>query len=324
MLFPEGASMSLTYGFSKEATKKEAGLYPAIEEIATLFERFIQEKRFLENRSEATIKSYKLVFWRYQKYTDATQLPTPAILSRFVMEMRQAGLSVSTCNICIRSFNSFLTWLTDNQYLQEPLRIKKLKEEKRVLKTFTDEQLKALLNWRPKQKSRNECRIYAILCTLTDCGLRISECLAIELAKVDFDNLLITVIGKGNKERVVPMSIELRKTLYRYVKKQRTAKFDSKYLFCTGTGNKMTYRNAYRDLEMVMHSVGVDKKEVHGFFHAFRRKFARAYVKAGGNLFYLQTAMGHTTLQMTKHYVEVDAEDLQAAHVKTSLLSRLR
>jgi integrase/recombinase XerD len=176
--------------------------------------------------------------------------------------------------------------------------MKRLKEEKRVLKTFSDEHLKALVNWKPRQNKRNECRIYAILSTLTDCGLRITECLEIELAKVDFHNLLITVTGKGNKERIVPMSIELRKGLYRNVQKHRFTHFDSKYLFCTSTGAKISYINAYRDLADVMLSVGVDKNDIHGFFHAFRRKFARSYVKTGGNLFYLQTVMGPATLQM--------------------------
>lgn len=56
--------MSLTYRFSNKATKNESGLYPANEDFATLFERFIKEKRYLENRSKHALKSYKLVFWR--------------------------------------------------------------------------------------------------------------------------------------------------------------------------------------------------------------------------------------------------------------------
>ena len=54
--------MSLTQGFSKEATQNESDLYLEAADFATLFERFIQEKRHLENRSEQTLKSYKLVF----------------------------------------------------------------------------------------------------------------------------------------------------------------------------------------------------------------------------------------------------------------------
>jgi integrase/recombinase XerC/integrase/recombinase XerD len=59
-------------------------------------------------------------------------------------------------------------------------------------------------------------------------------------------------------------------------------------------------------------------------FHCFRRTFARNYAKLGGNLFYLQTAMGHTRLETTKIYVEVEVESLKGMHLRTSLLSRLR
>jgi site-specific recombinase XerD len=68
--------------------------------------------------------------------------------------------------------------------------------------------------------------------------------------------------------------------------------------------------------------LGIDDFE--GSFHAFRRKFAKSYVKNGGNLFYLMKALGHTTLTMSKKYVEVETEDLQATHARTSLLNRLK
>lgn len=99
----------------------------------------------------------------------------------------------------------------------------------------------------------------------------------------------MTVRGKGNKERIVPMSIELRKALYQYARKHRYSKLPSPYFFCTGNGTIMTYRNAYRDLEAVFEKMGIDKTEFDGYFHMH--------------------AMGQTTLEMTQHYVEVkDAE----------------
>ena len=61
-----------------------------------------------------------------------------------------------------------------------------------------------------------------------------------------------------------------------------------------------------------------------GSFHSFRRAFAKAYVRNGGNLFYLQKALGHTTLTMSKRYVEVEVDELKETHLKVSLLSRLR
>lgn len=287
--------------------------------IAALFEEYVKEMRYLRNFSERTLIGYRDVFKRWQKYVG--QIPTEQNLPQFVIGMREGGLNTTTCNISIRAFNAFLTWLK-NKGVVGNIRLHKLPEEKRKLRVFPDEDIRKILTFKPKTK--NERRIHAIICTIVDTGLRITECLTIEKDRVDFNNLLITVYGKGKKERIVPMSVELRKILYTYLTKHRFTKFETKYFFCTSNGTRMSYRNAYRDLEHVFNKVGIDKKNIDGFFHSFRRGFARNYVRSGGNLFYLQHAMGHSTLEMTKKYVEIETEELKQAHLHTSIISRLR
>jgi integrase/recombinase XerD len=288
--------------------------------ISDLFAQFIQEKRYISNLSPRTIESYnKDVFKRWMRYVG--ELPTKQNINQFVVKMRQAGLATSTCNITIRSFNSFLTWLHTNGHIPEPLRLQKLKEEKRVMKTLANNEVQAILGWKPD--SRYEHRLYAILCTIADCGLRISEALSIKLADVDIENLLIKVTGKGSKERIVPMSIELRKTLFRYITKHRYSKFETPFLFCTGNGTKMGYNNVYRDTHAVLKTLGIEKA-FDGFFHMWRRFYAKNYLRHGGNLAYLQQSLGHASITTTRMYVEVDTEDLQRTHLRTSVLNRLK
>jgi integrase/recombinase XerD len=291
------------------------------ENVESLFALFLQEKRFITNCTERTLECYQEIFDRWQKF--AGGVPTQESLTRFVVGMRRHGHAVTTVNISIRSFNVFLSWLHENGHLAERLRMKQLKGEKKVMRVLDDNQLKALLAWKPN-KSLHQQRIYAVLCTLVDTGARITECLTLKVEDVDFNNLLLRLYGKGRKERLVPMSIELRKVLYAYMQKHRPHAFGSPYLFCSKTGTVMTYRNAYRDLEEVLKKVGISKAGMDGFFHAFRRKYARSFLRHGGNLLYLQTAMGHSTVGVTKQYVEVETDDLKAAHFKTSLLSRLK
>jgi site-specific recombinase XerD len=208
--------------------------------VSELFAQFIKEKRYIANLSERTIQSYEShVFKRWMKYVGV--MPTQANLTQFVIAMREDGLSPTTCNITIRSFNSFLGWLHRNGHAPA-LRLQQLKAEKRIMKTFTDDQMRTLLAWRP-DNTRNQIRLYAIMCVLTDTGMRIAECLNLELADVDLDNLLIKVTGKGRKERIVPMSIELRNVLHRFITWQRVCGFQSQYLFCTSTGTPMSYQN---------------------------------------------------------------------------------
>ena len=204
--------------------------------VKTLFDQFTKELRYLRNLSERTIFSYGDAFERWLKFVGA--MPIERNLSQFILGMREAGLSITTCNIYIRSINSFLTWLKDNGHCPQtfkngkPFKLAKLPEEKKQLRVFDDSDIHKILSFKPALM--NEWRIYALVCTLIDTGIRINEALNLEIARVDFDNLMITVTkGKGKKERIVPMSLDLRKILHRYVANHRNSKFDSPFLFCT-------------------------------------------------------------------------------------------
>lgn len=289
------------------------------DEITKLFETYIKEMRYLRNFSEKTLSTYQQSFLRWQRF--AGGVPTAQSLDDFVINMRMAGLKPTGCNVSIMAINAFLTWLKDRGVIGN-IRIKKLSVEKRQMRVFSDQEIKKILAF--KAHNRNERRAYAIFCTILDTGLRITECLTIELERVDFNSLTITVKGKGKKERVVPMSLELRKLLYAYAKNFRAPKFSTPLLFCTLNGTKLIYRNAYRDLELILVKTGVGKDGIDGFFHSIRRKFARSYVKNGGNVLYLQRAMGHAKLETTQIYVSPDDEDIQRAHSFLSPLSNIK
>ena len=180
-----------------------------------LFEQFVKEKRFLHNVTNNTVIWY-WQSWKAFKRSVGADSVDKQLLTELVMKLRESGISATSVNDYTRAINSFLSWLHENGHTSEHLKIKQLKEEKKVIQTFKDEHLKALLNWKPK--GFYEWRLYALVCLIVDCGVRIEEALTLELSKVDLENLLLTVYGKGNKERIIPMSFELRKVFWRYIK----------------------------------------------------------------------------------------------------------
>lgn len=121
--------------------------------------------------------------------------------------MRERGTSPAAINNHIRGVNRFLGWLAEQGHC-EPFRLPRLKPEKRTMRPTTEAELKAIGTFRPKKVS--ERRLQAICLTLLDTGMRIIEALSLERAGVDFDDMLLTVRGKGNKRRVVPFSVDLR------------------------------------------------------------------------------------------------------------------
>ena len=264
-----------------------------------MYERFLKEKRYLTGCTEKTISIYAQSLRRL-----GVESPNQQALTDFVIRLREDGLKPSAINSYARSINSYLSWKGQSE------RIKLLKSEKRVFRTFNEKELKAIVSFKPT--TVGEKRIHTLILTLLDCGLRVSEGLTLLRSKVDFDNLLIIVNGKGGKQRVIPMSVELRKILYKFLQTHT-----HELVFCTRQGNKLTYDNVRRDFHSLMHKLCIDPD---GSFHALRRSFAVGFVRSGGNVFALQRFLGHATLTQTRTYVELSSDDLSLARSGFSML----
>lgn len=278
-----------------------------------LFEQFCKEKQYLKSVSKKTLIFYRQSMRAYQRIMGEAEF-SKSSLKDFVIGLRESGVSTASINCWARGINSFLSWLHENEYTLERLKIKPLKEEQKVVPTYSSTHLKAFVSYRPKEWT--DKRLHTIVCVLIDTGARINEVLSLERADIDLENLLLTVNGKGNKERKVPMSLELRKVLYLWLK---THSFP--LVFPTRDGAKLSHRNTLRDFDQLSKRLGVPK--IPRSLHAFRHTFATEYLRSGGGELYLQKALGHTTLQMTRRYANLNDQDLKNMHIKTSLLSKL-
>jgi integrase/recombinase XerD len=282
--------------------------------LDTLFETYCREKRLLEDKSELTIKSYRQAFNRYQKAC-GNELPTEESLKQYVMSMRET-LKETSCNISIRAFNAFLTWLAEFDHTPARLRIKQIKEPKTTYRGYTDEEIKKVLRFKPQ--GFFEWRLITLACLLIDTGCRIEEVLTLKTGSLDLNNQLLRVKGKGGKERVIPFSFELRKLLFLYLRKRQDKTGD--YVFCATSGNRLSYRNILRDWEGLCHKIDIPYRP----FHSLRHNFALSFIREGGDVFTLKRLLGHSTLQTTQIYVDLQTEDLKRSHAKTSILSRLK
>lgn len=266
------------------------------------FEQFIKERIYLHNVSERTVE------WYRQSFAWLSRFPlTEDGAKAFVIGMRQAGLSPISCNSRIRVANAYFKWAG------LPLKISRLKEEQQALPTFSDKQVQHLLRWKPKGYTKQ--RLHALVATLLDTGVRIEEALGITRGDTNLDDLLIRVFGKGRKARLVPMSFELRKVLFRFL-----STHEHELVFCTHDGGRLGRRDMLRDLKKLCKVLGFSPPR--RTLHAVRHTFAYNYIRRGGSQFHLMKILGHTSLEMTKKYVNLQTEDLQVVHSKLSLLCR--
>jgi integrase/recombinase XerD len=233
--------------------------------------------------------------------------------------MREKGLKETGVNTVLRCVNAYLHWSSGSERkcgagCTHP-RVQQLREPHLVLPTFTDVQVKRLVAWKPKGKYQR--RLHLVTLLLLDTGCRISEALTLRVSDVNFEDLLVTLDGKGRKQRVVPFSFELRKTLFRYIGEYR--KPDS-LLFASRTETTLGRRNVLRDVKVLCRNLGFTPPG--RTLHAFRHTFAVNYLRRGGSVFHLQKVLGHSTLEMTRRYANLVTADLQAVHERVSLLSK--
>jgi integrase/recombinase XerD len=280
------------------------------------FDRFIRERRYLTNVTEATIQWYTHAF----KWLD-TDTPSQEDLKAAVINMREKGLKATGCNSAIRAINSYSHWLCAGSDVKcSPAcrhpKIAELKEPQCVLPTFSDKQVRSLVDWKPKGK--NQRRLHLIMLFLFDTGARISEVLSLRVADINLDDLLVKLDGKGRKQRIVPISIELRRITHRYITDLNRR--SEQLLFATSAETALQRRNVLRDVKIVCRSFGFEPPA--RTIHATRHTFATGYLRRGGNVFYLQRVMGHSDLATTKRYAHMMLEDLQAVHQQISLIAR--
>jgi integrase/recombinase XerD len=275
------------------------------------FDQFIRERKYLYNVTDRTVEWYENSL-RWLPCED----PTQEQINATIVHMRERGLKETSVNTALRCVNAYLHWNTGTEggcgtACQHP-KGRRLKEPRSVLPTFTDTQVACLIKW--KAQGRYDRRLHLLVLFLLDTGARISEALRLQVRELDFDNLLVTLDGKGRKQRIVPISLELRKAIFRY-----KAATDG-LLFPTDSGGALSKRNVLRDVKALCKDLGFTAPA--RTVHAFRHTFAVNYLRRGGSVFHLQKVLGHSSLEMTRRYANLVTADLQAVHERVSLLAR--
>jgi integrase/recombinase XerD len=297
--------------------------------LASHIEGFIQERKFLRGVTASTLAWYRHSFQAFQPVLEQNFASTAAFKTAVIArigELQTAGRGnkAVSINTYLRCLKAFLKWAHEEKILKEPIKLSWLKEENNVLATFTVEHVKAFMNFKPVSTSVNRYgsavrsleRLHMAVCVLLDTGLRISEALSLTRAAIDMDNCVLRVRGKGQKERLVPISFELRKRLFRYLKTG-----DNEFVFCNRNGGAIRQRDFLRDFKKMGERLGITGIRISP--HTCRHTFAVMYLKNGGNLEYLRRILGHTSIETTQKYLRsIGIEQVQEVHQRFSPLAQ--
>lgn len=283
------------------------------------------EKRY----SNHTIISYETDLSEFLNYlttqyqtTDLTQVNYPMIRSwvLYLMSLEFATKSVNRKIACIKSFYHFL--LKKEFILKNPtLKIKSLKQKKSLPQFLEEENINVLLNQLSSSDDFESLRDYLILEMFYGTGIRLSELISLKLTDINYSNDTLKVLGKGNKERIIPMNTSLKNAISNYLNKKKFEGIgnNSKYLIVTNNG-KQTYPMFISRVvkKYVTNEVtSADKKSP----HVLRHTFATHLLNKGADLNAIKELLGHSSLAATQVYTHNTIDKLKAifeqAHPKS-------
>lgn len=228
---------------------------------------------------------------------------------------RENNLSPTTINHRIRSLRQMYAFLSTQGVINNlpTNNISKLKAPTVIIQPFDEAELKQLFAM-PDKSTFVGYRDYCIMLVLLDTGVRLIELENIQLSSIDFDHNKFLVMGKGAKEREVPFQATTKQYLLRYIRLRGSEDHD--YLWINQLGGKLNRKTIQERLQIYGQKAKLNRVRVSP--HTFRHTCAKMYLLSGGDILSLQKLLGHSSLDMVRHYVELWGSDLQQMHKKHS------
>jgi site-specific recombinase XerD len=235
---------------------------------------------------------------------------------------RSVFLSPKTVQCHVRVLKAFASWLHAEGYTTEN-RLQNLKLPKApatIMEPLTPEEINKIIASIDK-KSSSGARNHAIFETMLDTGLRSSETAGITLGNLNLADGFIKVMGKGAKERIVPIGEHVRMVLFSYIDKTRprVASSACENLFLSPTGKPITVNT----LKLMFSRLARTSKVKRLHAHLCRHTFATSYLLNGGDIFSLKEILGHTTFEMVNHYLHFTSSQITSQHHKYSPMDKL-
>ena len=275
--------------------------------------------------SKNTIESYSRDISSLVAFLGKRGVSNPASVSEreiaaFFEHLRKKKLSprsVARNIVSLKQFFRFL--LTENVITEDPMRnTVSPKPAKTLPHTLSLSEVETLLREPEKGKSEKALRDRAMLEVLYATGVRVSELVALELNRVNLDHGYVITLGKGSKERIVPIgNAAIRKTRD-YLSDARPKLLrgrSSEYLFVTSrTASKMSRQRFWRIIKDYALEAGIHS---HITPHVLRHSFATHLLERGADLRAIQAMLGHSDISTTQIYTYVEKERLKRIHEKS-------
>lgn len=283
-------------------------------------DRFIRSLTHERGFSEHTIRAYRRDLANFAEFAEVSGITTAdqvgiELVRDWLWQRQQQGCATSTIARNTATLKSFFRWLdtTYDDLADVGARLRSPKVGRRLPRVLQQDQI-ALILLRAKERAAQselvDIRDHAILELLYATGIRVSELCSLALTDLDFERRTIRVLGKGNKERVVPFGAPASHALQRYVQDARRSKALPQ-IFQGESGQRLNTRTVYALVARVLQDApGGGPRGP----HSLRHTAATHLLDGGADLRVVQEILGHASLSSTQVYTHVSAERLSKTY----------
>ncbi|MBP6091036.1 MAG: site-specific tyrosine recombinase XerD [Crocinitomicaceae bacterium] len=283
---------------------------------------FVSFLKIEKGLAENSIFAYQNDVRKLQVFSEARNLDVKAIeyahLQEFIAVLFDLGLHARSQARIISGIKQFFVFLlVEDEIHDDPSELLELPKVGRKLpEVLTIEEIDALIQAIDRTKAESQ-RNRAILETLYSCGLRVSELVSLRFSDLYFEEGFIRVIGKGNKERLVPVSKSVEKEINHYkadVRDHQTVQpGNENIVFLNRRGAKLTRVMIFTIIRQLAAAIGL-KKTISP--HTFRHSFATHLIEGGANLRAIQDMLGHESITTTEIYTHLDQRFIRDAIIR--------
>lgn len=288
--------------------------------IKDAIEDFINYCVFEKGLSDKTKESYKYDLKVYKEYlsdkniTNVVNINTKDIedFLKYRTNSNETTSTIAHNLTVIKNFHSYLFRIkVVNSDVAESISRPKL--QKKIPRAVSVEDIDKLLDI--KLESEFDYRNKAMIELMYGAGLRVSELISLDVHSIDFTNCIIRIIGKGSKERIVPIGEYSMYYLKEYLDRRNSMlkKEVTDALFLNNHGKRMTRQGFFKNLKSILKKQGLDPN-IHP--HTLRHSFATHLLSNGADLRSIQELLGHSDIATTKIYTHVSDEKVENDYLK--------
>ncbi len=290
-------------------------------ESKLLIETFLDSLWLEKNLSQNTLESYKNDLNKFRNFLEKNNKSVLKadhfLILSFLSFLLDKGFSSKTVSRNISSLKSFFKYLISVEHIKinPMLNIDAPKSGLFLPTTLTVEETQQILD-APNELRPIEMRDKAMLYTLYATGMRISELISLNMHNVDLTRGSVQVIGKGGKERLIPLTNDAITMIKKYLTNARdkiSKGKDHNNIFVSTHGKQISRHSFWHRIKAYLKKVDV-KKEVHP--HTLRHAFATHMLNNGADLRSVQLLLGHSDLATTQIYTHVAQAEVKNLHKK--------